>query len=477
MTEKNERAQAWLDKIHAEHDRQIAQQWADDDTCRHAAEHIVIHELLSEIDQAKAQAESAVTPQVEQAVQALLDDFGRITDDQGCWSDAHVEDLERICRMHIQQAISTSLTGSRETPPSVVIALKELVEAVAREVDTEGKGGSGYLLARLTDARAALKAVPQDAAPRVSPQGQDAPLSCKVEGECLVIEIGIRTLAHAASYSEWANRYDEARADYRRSFAIIDLHEYAKDVALQMQHEAEDGSSLLTKLIDEAMEAAVDDGSMGTDDADVACEQFAPSETWAGAVPSPPSEESVPQDAAPLQAQVATLTAERDAWKQQYADAYWLGFKQATYNKPGSLKTADALVAAQQEVARLRAEIANRDAARQRIHDSFGQRTSGQDKCQCPYCRRDTEALMELAADYELQLHASKAQQDATAARLAQLQEVLKGVEWISVRGGDVEPYLTCPACFADHAFRGDHTAWCPLSAALLDSPSAKETA
>jgi hypothetical protein len=168
MTEKNERAQAWLDKIHAEHDRQIAQQWADDDTCRHAAEHIVIHELLSEIDQAKAQAESAVTPQVEQAVQALLDDFGRITDDQGCWSDAHVEDLERICRMHIQQAISTSLTGSRETPPSVVIALKELVEAVAREVDTEGKGGSGYLLARLTDARAALKAVPQDAAPRVS---------------------------------------------------------------------------------------------------------------------------------------------------------------------------------------------------------------------------------------------------------------------------------------------------------------------
>ena len=109
------------------------------------------------------------------------------------------------------------------------------------------------------------------------------PLAVTVEHDALVIRIGIQTLAHAVTYSDWANPYDEATGDYIRDFAIADAKQFALDVGSIMQREEEDGSSLLSNFIDKASEAAVGDGSLGLHedfDHKIKHGEKSPLETW-----------------------------------------------------------------------------------------------------------------------------------------------------------------------------------------------------
>lgn len=119
------------------------------------------------------------------------------------------------------------------------------------------------------------------------------PLQVHVENGELVIAIGIQTLAHAASYADWANPYDEAKDDYLRTFAITDAQEFAKDVTRMMLHEREDGSTPLSDFLDAMMAAAVDDGSMACEyEQSIKHGETAPSEAWAD-VSSRPAEHDV----------------------------------------------------------------------------------------------------------------------------------------------------------------------------------------
>lgn len=110
------------------------------------------------------------------------------------------------------------------------------------------------------------------------------PLHVAVVKGVLTIQIGVEALAHAVTYADWANPYDEVRYDYIRTFAIADPKAFAKDVVNAMEREREDGSTPLTDFIDTMTEAALDDGSM-------ACEYEqiiphgtnSPLETWASA--------------------------------------------------------------------------------------------------------------------------------------------------------------------------------------------------
>lgn len=108
------------------------------------------------------------------------------------------------------------------------------------------------------------------------------PLEVKIERGALVIRIGAATLAHAVSYADWANPFDEVRDDYIRTFAITDAKQFTKDVIDAMLHEREDGSTPLSDFLDKMSEAAIDDGSLGCE-----CDQIikhgenAASETWA----------------------------------------------------------------------------------------------------------------------------------------------------------------------------------------------------
>ena len=117
-----------------------------------------------------------------------------------------------------------------------------------------------------------------------------SPLAVAVEDGRLVVSIGIQTLAHATLYADWANRWrdiedDEiAGGDYRRDFVIVDALELAKDVTRAMLHEREDGSTPLSDFLDKMTQAAIEDGSLGCDDAPeggIPHGKTDPRETWA----------------------------------------------------------------------------------------------------------------------------------------------------------------------------------------------------
>lgn len=93
-----------------------------------------------------------------------------------------------------------------------------------------------------------------------------APLSVAVDRNELVIRIGVNTLAHAAVASDWATPYDDEENDFIRTFAIADPLQFAKDVAHALRDEREDGSSLLTDVLDKAAQEAINQGSEGIDD-------------------------------------------------------------------------------------------------------------------------------------------------------------------------------------------------------------------
>ena len=108
------------------------------------------------------------------------------------------------------------------------------------------------------------------------------PLRVEITRGQLCIRIGIETLAHATAYAEWANAWNEEDQDYKRTFAITDPLVFAKEVALALQHEKEDGSSLLSDMLDQATENAVNDGAEGCDYEDISIPtgKFSSGETW-----------------------------------------------------------------------------------------------------------------------------------------------------------------------------------------------------
>jgi hypothetical protein len=75
----------------------------------------------------------------------------------------------------------------------------------------------------------------------------------------MTIEIGVDALAFAAVHSP--DRWDEAMREPAERFVVTDAVEFAKDVVRELLDEAEDGSSLLTNMIDKACEQAIEQGS------------------------------------------------------------------------------------------------------------------------------------------------------------------------------------------------------------------------
>lgn len=106
------------------------------------------------------------------------------------------------------------------------------------------------------------------------------PLSVTVKDGRLLIEIGVDVLAHAVSYSDWANPWNEDAHDNIREFAIIDAEEFARDVKHAMQAEREDGSTPLSDFLDAMTQAAVEDGSLATVDAHIKHGEVGAAEIW-----------------------------------------------------------------------------------------------------------------------------------------------------------------------------------------------------
>lgn len=83
----------------------------------------------------------------------------------------------------------------------------------------------------------------------------DSPLGCEIEGEQLVIRIGVSTLA-------WASKKRNGGV-VPDNYRMVDKLQWAKDVANEIMHEDEVGNTMLCDMLDEAMQSAMDDGSTG----------------------------------------------------------------------------------------------------------------------------------------------------------------------------------------------------------------------
>lgn len=91
------------------------------------------------------------------------------------------------------------------------------------------------------------------------------PLTIGVEGDQLVIRIGVDTLAFCFEIGEENQPFDEKANDFRRAYKVIDRHKFAKGVADGLQDEEEDGSTPLTNILDAAFIKAVE-SAMGVDE-------------------------------------------------------------------------------------------------------------------------------------------------------------------------------------------------------------------
>jgi len=92
----------------------------------------------------------------------------------------------------------------------------------------------------------------------------DQPLTVAVKGGRLVISIGVKTLEHACLCSNQAWRLlgeNNVTLDPRDHIKVTNVAGLAEDIMHAILEEAEDGSSPLTNLIDNAFLFAVEQGT------------------------------------------------------------------------------------------------------------------------------------------------------------------------------------------------------------------------
>lgn len=85
-------------------------------------------------------------------------------------------------------------------------------------------------------------------------KSKDKPLSCGVEGDQLVIRIGVSTLTFATRPKNGGILED---------CYVSNEHQFAKDVANEMMHDAGEGPFPFPDFLDDMIKAAADSGSSG----------------------------------------------------------------------------------------------------------------------------------------------------------------------------------------------------------------------
>jgi hypothetical protein len=92
---------------------------------------------------------------------------------------------------------------------------------------------------------------------------KNQPLEVSVDGEELVIRIGIDVVAFAANESDHFKTYDLDTGDWVQKFKVTGPLEFSRDVKRAMLNEGEDGSTPLSRFLDKMNVAALEDGSTG----------------------------------------------------------------------------------------------------------------------------------------------------------------------------------------------------------------------
>jgi hypothetical protein len=97
--------------------------------------------------------------------------------------------------------------------------------------------------------------------------GSDKPLTVVVTGTGeLSVSIGANVLANAFIHQDKNNPFDESKNGFKRLYRVTDALWFADEVRWQLCSEKEDGSTLLTHLIDKACWNAIEDGCLGVEE-------------------------------------------------------------------------------------------------------------------------------------------------------------------------------------------------------------------
>lgn len=91
----------------------------------------------------------------------------------------------------------------------------------------------------------------------------EQPLVVAIENEQLVIRVGVNVIAFVAEKSEKFQEYNMRTGQYDSLYRVADAAQLASDVVRALNKEQEDGTTPVHLLLDEAIEQAADDGSMG----------------------------------------------------------------------------------------------------------------------------------------------------------------------------------------------------------------------
>ncbi len=88
------------------------------------------------------------------------------------------------------------------------------------------------------------------------------PLVVAVEGDHLVIRVGVGTLATAVKYDPQMQVYDEGLDDFF-SPEVLDETVWANEVSHALSQEEEDGTTLVHRMLDKAAAQALENGGEG----------------------------------------------------------------------------------------------------------------------------------------------------------------------------------------------------------------------
>lgn len=92
------------------------------------------------------------------------------------------------------------------------------------------------------------------------------PLTVQIKDGELIMRVGIDTLAHAAEYGEMFNEFKPYPACYPPYVKVKKKSLLAKDVKTELLRNDEDGSTPLSRLLDQMLVEAREDGSLAFED-------------------------------------------------------------------------------------------------------------------------------------------------------------------------------------------------------------------
>ena len=90
----------------------------------------------------------------------------------------------------------------------------------------------------------------------------DEPLKCEFLDGAIQFIIGAKVLAHAVHFCPTLYDGESDRGLYN----VTDHAAFAKELVRTLNHESEDGSTRLTKMLDEAVEHAIEYGAEGIEE-------------------------------------------------------------------------------------------------------------------------------------------------------------------------------------------------------------------